>query len=345
MIERRITPVILCGGIGARLWPRSRATAPKPFLPLIGAKTLFQEALERCQASGFGKPMIVTGADHLALVDAQSGDSEISEILVEPQPRQTAAAVALAASRLPREAVMLICPSDHHIRDRAAFRDASVAAAGLAAEGWLACLAIPAAEAATRFGYVRPGEPLRPQCYRVADFVEKPNSERAGEFVSSGNYAWNAGIFAFRAGDYLDELAKYRPEIAAAAHKAVAGGKRSGRRFSPEEASINGIVGESIDRAVMERTDRAAMVMSDMGWSDIGDWQALRRARDRDENGNSVRGAAELTECRNVLVDSDGPKVHALGLDNIIVVVDGGDILVANADCDFGAFAKPEREE
>lgn len=331
MIERRITPVILCGGIGTRLWPRSRASAPKPFLPLIGPRSLFQEALGRCRESGFAKPIIVTGAGQLQLVDAQVNRSELGEIIIEPEPRHTATAVALAALRLPSDAVMLVCPSDHHIADRAAFHAAAVAGAELAAEGWLACLAIPATDPATRFGYVRAGERLATGGFRVIEFVEKPDSQRAGEFVRSGNYAWNAGIFAFRAGDYLDELAKSRPELCAFARDAVRNGHEEGAEFLPEPAWFNRIAGDSIDRAVMEKTDRAAMVMADMGWSDIGDWNAVRMARDKDDNGNSVHGPAELVDCRNVLVDSDGPRVRAVGLQDVIIVVDGEDILIANA--------------
>jgi mannose-1-phosphate guanylyltransferase len=341
MIEDRITPVILCGGFGARLWPRSRPAAPKPFLPLVGSETLFQQTLQRCRDCGFGKPIVVTGATHVDLVDSQSAGFDLAEIVVEPEARHTAAAVALAALRLPADAVMLVCPSDHHIGDRAAFREASLAAADLAAAGYLACLAVPATGPATRFGYVRPGEQLGPSAFRVLDFVEKPDITLARDFLGSGSYAWNAGIFALRAADYLDELAAHRPDIATAVRGAVAAGRKSGRHFLPEPAKFNHIDGESIDRAVMENTKRAAMVISNMGWSDIGDWQSLKQVRDKDENGNCVRGPAELIGCRDVLIDSDGPRVRAAGLENVVIIVDGDDILVATADaaCDFGSSA------
>jgi mannose-1-phosphate guanylyltransferase len=330
MTAPRITPVILCGGSGTRLWPRSRAATPKPFLPLVGERTMFEEALERCRGEGFDRPVIVAGAAHLQLVDSQLRDVEVGEIIVEPEPRQTAAAVASAALRLPPETVMLVCPSDHHIRDVAAFRTAVHAAASLAQEGWLVCLGIRPEGAETRFGYIRRGESVGADAFRVAEFVEKPDRDAAEAYVSSGEYAWNGGIFAFRAGDYLDELEKHRPLIAGLARDAVAAGRQDGNRFHPDASTFLRIEPESLDYAVMEHTDRAALVMTDMGWSDVGDWQTLHRMRDKDESGNAVRGPAELIGCRNVLVETDGPKVHVLGLEDILVVVDGDDVLVAS---------------
>lgn len=332
MIGQRVTPVILCGGIGARLWPRSRASAPKPFLPLLGRRTLFQEALDRCRESGFGDPVVVTGSAHLDLVEKQLTGAPAAQIIVEPEPRQTAAAIALAALRLPPDRVMLVCPSDHYIGDPAAFKDAALAATRLAEEGWLTCLAIPATEPATRFGYIRAGDPIGAAGFRIAEFVEKPAADLARAFASSGDYAWNAGIFALRAGDYLSELGQCCPDIAAATRDSVARGRETDRHFYPEPEMFGAVHAESVDRAVMECTDRAAVVLADLEWSDIGDWRALRQMRDRDGNGNSVRGAADLIGCRDVLVDSDGPKIYAVGLENIVIVVDGNDILVANAD-------------
>jgi mannose-1-phosphate guanylyltransferase len=294
--------------------------------------SLFQEALARCRNAGFGRPAVVTGAAHLDLVDSQLAEFDVAEIIVEPKPRQTAAAVAVAALRLAPEAVMIVCPSDHHIGDSSAFANACSAAANLAAGGLLVCLAVPAIAPETRFGYLRAGEPLGPGEFCVAQFVEKPDFETAAGFLSSGGFVWNAGIFAFRAGDYLAELQSYRPAIAAGARDAVARGHKDGAHFYPDAAAFAAIEPESVDRAVMESTSRAAMVLADMDWCDVGDWNALKRMRPQDESGNSVRGPAEVLDCRNILVDTDGPKVHAIGLDDLIIVVDGDDILVASAD-------------
>jgi mannose-1-phosphate guanylyltransferase/mannose-1-phosphate guanylyltransferase/mannose-6-phosphate isomerase len=333
----QITPIILCGGSGTRLWPRSRASKPKPFLPLVGDSTLFEATLQRCSAeAGFAPPVVVTGQAHLEHVEAQLGGDPGAAIIVEPAAKNTAAAIALAALRLPEDAVMLVCPSDHHIGDCAAFAAAARAAAALAAEGWLVSFGIEAKTPETGFGYLKRGDAVGDSSdggagFRVAQFVEKPDLARAAAFLAEGIYSWNGGIFAFRVRDFLDELRAHRPAIAAAAEKAVAAGRPDGRRFHPDAAAFAAIESESVDYAVMENTARAAMVPADMAWSDIGNWQALHAARPRDADGNAIAGQVELVDCRNVLVDSDGPRVSVIGLDNVIVVVDGNDVLVTSA--------------
>ena len=325
-----ITPVILCGGSGTRLWPRSRVSKPKPFLPLVGDKTLFEATVARCgDAALFAAPMVVTGEKHLGHVEAQLGGLAGATVIVEPSARNTAAAIALAALRLDPDAIMLVCPSDHHIADSAAFAAAASAAAALAAQDWLVSFGIAATAPETGFGYLLRGDAIDGSGgFRVARFVEKPDAARAQEFIASGNYAWNGGIFAFRAGFFLSELAAHRPEIAEAVAAAVAAGHSDGARFHPEADAFARIASESVDYAVMENTARAAMVPADMGWSDIGNWQALRDARDADGDGNVTQGRVELVDCRNVLVDSDGPRVSVIGLEDVIVVVDGDEILV-----------------
>ena len=329
MSDTSIYPVILCGGSGTRLWPRSRAVKPKPFLPLIGQTTLFEQSTDRCSAAaGFAPPVVVTGTAHLGHVEAQLGGNADAEVIVEPSARNTAAAIALAALRLPEDAVMLVCPSDHHIADIAAFQAAARAAAALAREDWLVSFGIEASSPETGFGYLQRGEPISDLGFKVARFVEKPDLERAREFLASGDYAWNGGIFAFRVGAFLAELDQHRPAIAQAAREAVAAGRAIGQRFYPGVEEFARIDSESVDYAVMENTRRAAMVPADMGWSDIGNWDALLAARSRDDAGNSVSGPAELIDCRNVLVESDGPRVSAIGLSDVVIVVDGNDILV-----------------
>ncbi len=321
-----IHPVILCGGSGTRLWPRSRAACPKPFLPLVGEQTLFEATLARCD--GFAAPIVVTGAAHLRHVEAQLGGAGEARIIVEPAQRNTAAAIALAALRLPADAVLLVCPSDHHIADPQAFRAAARAAAELAGAGWLVAFGIEATAPETGFGYLQQGEAISAQGFKVARFVEKPDLDRAKAFLADGGYAWNGGIFAFRAGDFMAELETHRPQIADQARTAVAAGREEGHRFYPEAAAFAAIAGESVDYAVMENTAKAAMVPAAMGWSDIGNWDALHAARAHDAAGNTVRGNAELVACRNVLVESDGPRVSAIGLEDVVIVVDGNEVLV-----------------
>lgn len=328
----RITPVILCGGSGTRLWPRSRATKPKPFLPLVGERTLFEQALLRCgEEAHFDPAVVVTGQAHLDHVEAQLCGVPGAQVIVEPAAKNTAAAIALAALRLPEDAIMLVCPSDHHIADCEAFVAAARSAAALAAEGWLVSFGIEAKSPETGFGYLRRGETVGEHGFRVAQFIEKPDLARAEAFLAEGGYAWNGGIFAFRVGTFLDELREHRPKLAEAVRRAVENGKVDGHRFHPDPAAFAAIESESVDYALMENTAKAAMVPADMGWSDIGNWQALHLARPRDAAGNAVSGEAELVDCRNVLVDSDGPRVSVIGLEDVIVVVDGGEILVTTA--------------
>ena len=328
MTAPQITPVILCGGSGTRLWPRSRAACPKPFLPLVGEQTLFEETAARC--AGFAAPIVVTGAAHLPHVEAQLGGASEAQIIVEPAQRNTAAAIALAALRLPEDAIMLVCPSDHHIADPAAFRAAARAAAELADEDWLVSFGIAATAPETGFGYLHQGDAIGELGFKVARFVEKPDLDRAKAFLAEGGYAWNGGIFAFRAGTFLAELAAHRPDIAAQARAAVTAGVLEGRRFHPEANAFAAIEGQSVDYAVMEKTARAAMVPAAMGWSDIGNWDALHAARTHDAAGNSVRGSAELVDCRDVLVETDGPRVSVIGLEDVVIVVDRGEVLVTS---------------
>ena len=328
----KITPIILCGGSGTRLWPRSRAAKPKPFLPLVEDQTLFEQTLLRCaDAAHFHAPLVVTGAAHVEHVEAQLGPAPDAEIIVEPQSKNTAAAIALAALRLPADSVMLICPSDHHIGDCAAFANTARAAAELASEGWLVSFGIEPRSPDTGFGYLRRGERIGKNGFKVAQFVEKPDIARAQAYLASGEYAWNGGIFAFGVGTYLEELGRFRPKLHATVREAAEKGVVSGRRFYPNVDAFNEIEPESVDYAVMENTVHAAMVPADMTWSDIGNWQALHGARQRDQSGNAIRGPVELVDCLNVLVESDGTRVSVIGLRDVIIVVDGGDVLVTSA--------------
>jgi len=328
----RIHPVILCGGSGTRLWPRSRVTKPKPFLPLVGEETLFEQALSRAaDPEIFASPVVVTGAAHLCHVEEQFARDNAGLIIVEPAAKNTAAAIALAALTLPADALMLVCPSDHHIGDPAAFASAARAAASLAGEGWLVAFGIEATAPETGYGYLRSGEEIGIHGFRVAEFVEKPDLARAEGFLADGGYSWNGGIFAFRAGDFMAELDAHRPELAAAVRDAVAKGHWDGIRFHPDAAAFATIAGESVDYAVMENTRRAAMVPAAMAWSDIGNWQALHAARERDGANNATIGRVELVDCHNVMVESDGPRVSVIGLSDVIVVVDGDEVLVTSA--------------
>lgn len=335
--QRLIHPVILCGGSGTRLWPVSRKTHPKPFLPLLGDTSLFEAAVARVSGDHFAAPIIVAGAQHTDLIDQQMHGAE-HRLIIEPAAKNTAPAIALAAAMLSADDIMLVCPSDHHIADQDAFLHAVFAAAELAARDHLVSFGIAPDHPETGYGYIRRGSEL-PGGFEIAEFVEKPDAARAEQYLASGKYSWNGGIFAFRAGALLGELAAHRPDMCRAVDQSVTDGLEDGLHFHPDAAVFGTIRGESIDYAVMENTLRAAMVPADMGWSDIGNWAALRDAlaqgherQDKREDGNSIRGRADLVDCSNVLAMTDGPRISAIGLSDICVVVSGDEILVTTRD-------------
>lgn len=329
----KIVPVILCGGNGTRLWPKSRASKPKPFIPLLGEETLFEATLNRCgDRNQFDAPIIVVGEDHLPFASQQAQPiAPDAQFIVEPVGRSTAPAIALAALRLPPETIMLVCPSDHRIARDAAFISAAASAARLAEEDWLVSFGIEATAPETGYGYIRRGAAIGGG-HAVRSFVEKPDRETALRFLAEGDYAWNGGIFALRAGAFLDELDRHRPELAALTRLASADGHSEGQVFRPEAASFRAISGESIDYAVMENTDRAAMVDVAMGWSDIGNWDTLLRERLPEGADNVVVGPGEIIDAKGSMIDSDGPHVTVIGADDVVVVVSGDDILVAARD-------------
>lgn len=332
MSKNLIHPVILCGGSGTRLWPRSRRHAPKPFIPLVGETTLFRAAINRASDPAiFGAPVIVAGAPHVPLIDSQLPEDSGAQIVVEPAAKNTAPAIALAAAVLDPDAVMLVCPSDHYIADDASFAKAAQEAGALARDDWLVAIGIAPEGPETGYGYIKRGETLA-QGHKVERFVEKPDLERAKAFLADGGYAWNGGIFAFRAGALLEELALHRPAMAQAVQQAVEKGRQDGAQFHPDAGEFGAIEGDSIDYAVMENTVRAAVVEAAMGWSDIGNWAALQDALPSDASGNHAVGRADFKDARNVLAMSDGPRISVVGLDNVCVVVDGDEVLVTSRD-------------
>lgn len=323
-----IQPVVLCGGSGTRLWPLSRADRPKPFLPLLGDRTLFQQTLDRLNEGGlFAEPLIVAGEKHVPLVEQQAGDYSL---IVEPAARNTAPAIALAAARVEPDTMLLVCPSDHHIADRQAFLEAVAKAQGLARDGKLVCFGIEPDRPETGYGYIEKGESLG-EGHKVARFVEKPDEATAQAYLESGRFAWNSGMFVFRAGTFMDELARHRPEMAKAARQAVENGSEDGAQFYPESSAFTRIKGESVDYALMENTAHAAVVSADIGWSDIGDWNSLMNAREAAGLGLLADGTRTI-DADGVMTVGMDRRISVVGLDNVIVVVDGGDVLVLSRD-------------
>ena len=326
----RITPVILCGGAGTRLWPLSRIDRLKPMVDLTGDGSLLQRtALRTADPERFAPPMLVAGASEAAALAAQLGavGAAPSLTIVEPCPRGTAAAIALAALALDEAELMLVMPSDHVIADADAFRAAVAAARPLADQGWLVTFGVAPDRPETGYGYIRRGAPLGPG-YRVARFTEKPGRATAELYLAEGGHDWNAGIFLMRADAVVAALAAHAPAILAAARAAMAGAARDGAALCPAAEALAAAPAESIDRAVMEKSDRVATVPAAMGWSDVGSWEAVHALGPHDAAGNAVSGDAIALDSRNCLVRSDGPVVVALGVDDLVVVATERAVLV-----------------
>lgn len=333
----KINPVILSGGVGSRLWPLSRALYPKQLLPLAGERTMLQEtALRVAEGARFAAPLVVGNEEHRFMIAEQLrlAGVDAAGIILEPEGRNTAPAVALAALHLAATdpaALMLVMPSDHVIADQTAFHAAIGAGAVAAADGRLVTFGITPERPETGYGYIEAGAELNaaPGAHEVRRFVEKPDAATAAEYVAAGSFYWNAGIFLFQAGRYLEELERQAPEILAACRAAMdkAAGDLSFVR--PDAAAFRASPSDSIDYAVMEKTNSAVVVPVSMGWSDVGSWAALWDISPRDEDGNSRWGDVIALDSRNSLLRSEGPAIAALGLDDMVVVATSDAVLIA----------------
>jgi mannose-1-phosphate guanylyltransferase/mannose-6-phosphate isomerase len=275
-----IHPVILSGGAGTRLYPLSRPGMPKQFLALTGERTLFQQTALR--AARYGAPSVIANSDYRDLVARQLMQTGLSPCIValEPMKRSTAPAAAVASLLIANgdpSGLVLLLPCDHAMTDEAAFHQAVTRAAQAAQQGFIVTFGIVADRPETGYGYIRKGAALAPAVLRVARFVEKPSREVAADLVKSGDYCWNSGMFLFRADTMLDELQRHAPRVLAAARKAMENARREAGIILLDETAFAASPGVSIDHAVMEKTDRAAIVPCEIGWSDIGSWAALWR--------------------------------------------------------------------
>lgn len=332
-------PVILSGGSGTRLWPLSRQNQPKQFLALMGDHSLYQETVLRAsKLPGAQPPITVCSDDHRFMVGEQLQAIRIASggILLEPAARSTAPAIALAAlhalSRDP-DATVLVMPADHLIDDEAAFRGAVEAATGLAGQGWLVTFGITPEYAETGYGYILRGDSLGDGGYRVERFVEKPDKDTAERYVAEGTYAWNSGMFLFRAQRYLDELATHAPVILAAARNAMAASKADLDFIRVDHDAFAASPSDSIDYAVMEKTDRAAVVPVSCGWSDIGSWSSLWSVAERDDDGNRYEGDVIAVDTRDSLVRaSERRMIATIGVEDLVIVDTADATLVARKD-------------
>jgi len=335
----KIYPVILSGGAGTRLWPLSRAALPKQLLPLVSDKTMLQETVLRLGGrNGMMAPLIVCGNEHRFLVAEQMREIGVAPlgILLEPVGRNTAPAVAAAAHYLKAidpQAVMLVLPADHVIKDVDSFYAAIQRAATLVEGGALATFGIVPTAPETGYGYIQSGEPLQSEgCFKVARFVEKPNRETAQGFIEAGNFFWNSGMFLFRADAYLKELAQFQPEMARLSEEAVSKGYRDLDFCRLDEAAFTACPSDSIDYAVMEHTRQAVVAPASIGWNDVGSWSALVDVLESDGDGNVTRGDVYTDNASNCLVRAEGRIVAAIGVQDLVIVETSDAVLVAHKD-------------
>lgn len=333
-----IYPVLLCGGSGTRLWPMSRHGYPKQFLKLLGDTTLVQQTALRLRGiADVEAPIVVTSDEQRFLVAEQLRQVDVrpSSVVLEPVGRNTAPAIAVAAllaEQASPEALLLVLPSDHAISSETAFVRAVSAAAKVAENGYLVTFGVAPTEPHTGYGYIRSGAPLTHEvaAHVVDAFVEKPDAATAQRFLEDGGYYWNSGIFMLKASVYMEELRRYEPEIAIQAERALAGAKRDEDFIRLDSGAFAASPSLSVDYAVMERTRRAAVIATaDMGWNDIGSWDALADLADSDAQGNTLSGDVVTEAVRNVYIRAEHRMVAAVGLEDVVIVETADAVLVA----------------
>ena len=334
-MDLSIIPVLMCGGAGTRLWPISRESMPKQFVPLIGQRSTFQQVIERISDPGlFARPLVITNADFRFIAAEQLRECAVeADIVLEPSRRDSgpavAVAAALAAERDP-QAIVLVLAADNIIRHPDEFVQACRQAAAAAAEGRIVTFGIRPSRPATNYGYIRPGRRLNGGSVLAVDaFVEKPDAATAAGYVAD-SYLWNSGNFMFRASVMLGEIERFEPAMAQSARAAVAALTRDLDFVRLADAPFALAPKKSIDYAVMEHTKLAAVVPGDFGWSDVGDWSAVWEILDHDERGNATDGPVVTVNSRNTLVRSEESVLTTvIGLDDVVVIATADAVLVA----------------
>ncbi len=323
----------MCGGSGTRVWPESRESLPKQFIPLLGARSTFQISLENLDGDLFETPIIITNQDYRFLVTEQLKEiGRKGRVVLEPIRRDSGPAVAVGtelAAQVAADTIVAVFAADHVVRDRAGFISACRQAAQAAMEGHIVTLGIRPSEPATCYGYIEPGKAVvaSGEVLKVVAFIEKPNAELAARYVAAG-YLWNAGNFFFRADVMQEELRRFEPVMLEAACEAIVKAKRDLEFILLDEAALARAPKKSIDYAVMERTDKAAVLPADIGWSDVGTWAAVCELSQPDEAGNSVRGNGIVLHASNVHVRSDQHLTTVVGVSDVIVVTTQDAVLV-----------------
>ncbi|MCB1615260.1 MAG: mannose-1-phosphate guanylyltransferase/mannose-6-phosphate isomerase [Pseudomonadales bacterium] len=336
MIE--IVPVILSGGSGTRLWPLSRKHYPKQFLPLVSDNSLLQDTVARAKyIVSEADPVIVSNNDHRFIVAEQVKEINVQPgaIILEPCPKNTAPAIALAALMLEdRDTLMLVMPSDHLIINNEALKKAVYASADYALEGQVVTFGIVPDHASTGYGYIKASTALDTDnvSFLVDKFIEKPDGKTAESYLSSGNYFWNSGMFLLRASVYLDLLKQFEPEIWNACQLAVEKSQKDLDFVRIDHESFGCSPSISIDYAIMEKLVDAVVTPIDVGWNDVGSWSSLWEVVDKDDDGNACYGDVYTKKTRNCFVHSENKFIATLGVDNLVIVESDDAILVASRE-------------
>ncbi|MFT4615718.1 MAG: mannose-1-phosphate guanylyltransferase/mannose-6-phosphate isomerase [Bacteroidia bacterium] len=332
-----LVPVLLSGGVGSRLWPVSREAHPKQFLPLAGELSMLQETLKRTVGLEASAPVVVCNEEHRFMVAEQfrQVDLQANALILEPEGRNTAPAVALAALQAIEtdpDAILLVLPADHLIQNIPAFVAAVDKALPLAQAGQLMTFGVVPTQPEIGYGYIKCGDRISDDLYALERFVEKPNLTVAGEYVASGDYLWNSGMFLLGANVYLEELQRFAPEMLDACRQAMAEASMDLDFVRPEKNAFLSCPADSIDYAVMEKTKLGAVVSLDCGWSDVGAWSALWEVAARDELGNASVGDIMLDNCSNSYFRSESRLIAATGVENLVVIETADAVLVADRD-------------
>jgi mannose-1-phosphate guanylyltransferase len=330
-----ITPVIMAGGSGSRLWPLSRSLYPKQFLALNGDETMLQQTIQRLSGLSVTRPIVICNEEHRFIVAEQLRTiAKSGAIVLEPVGRNTAPAIALASKIVidSEDDLILVLAADHVIQNGAAFVEAVKNAIPLAENNKLVTFGIVPTEAHTGYGYIKRGQVIDNSGYHVDSFVEKPCAELAEQYFDGKEHYWNSGMFLMKASRYLEELKQFRPDIYQACENALANTSNDADFIRIDEVEFGKCPDESVDYAVMEKTADAVVVPLDAGWSDIGSWSALWDVNNKDANGNTVFGDSINHETTNSLIQGSERLIATVGIDNLIIVDTKDALLVASKD-------------